>query len=185
MNPRGEPVLARERTGWVSERRIHREMHISECHFSRCGRLVFCLILSFFFSGIAFGHDFTAVLYSHETQGGFTNIWRVSSDVLAKAPIWKAGGEPPLSPGKAVAIAKAHIIAAGGNKDLWVADMALNPVFPGSKEYEGVYYYNICFGGGSCVGHFQRCILLMDGTIIEPEWEGSKPTIITPGDYDE
>lgn len=124
-------------------------------------------------------------LFRHETQGGHTNVWYASSDALKKMPLWTVGSEPPLSLGRAVEIAKTRIISEGGDTNLWIDSITVCPVFPGYKEYEGVYYYNIRCGGASYLGHFSRCIILMSGTIVEPTWLGTRPKSNSPWANDE
>ena len=93
------------------------------------------------------------------------------------------GEEPPLSPGKALKIAK-YWITGGKDYHVWVMDISITPF--GATSGKGIYYYNILFGGASYVGHLNRCIILMDGTIIQPELLGVRKSYhYDPWSFDE
>ena len=139
--------------------------------------------MAIFSAGAVCGQDYKIEIYGHENQWGNTNIWLVSKRVLLNAPHWKAGKEPPLSPGKAIKIARKWIFAKGAYPDFWIEDIELKPFAPTSRT--GIYFYNILIGGAGLVGHVQRCIILMDGTIVEPEILGSKSTHYQSWDFDE
>jgi hypothetical protein len=136
-------------------------------------------------ASIAYGQSDMIELFEHENQWGSTNIWLISFHAVTNQPIWKARKEPPLLPGKAINIAKKWIISQGGSKDLWIDDITLSPVFRTSETFSGIYYYNIRFGDAGLVGHYQRCIILMDGTIVKPELLGMKMNHNDPWDFDE
>lgn len=90
-------------------------------------------------------------------------------------------GEPPLSVGRAIKIAQEHLV--GGTNGYWIQEIKLTPVAPMSQT--DIYYYNILLGGVSCVGHYRRCIILMDGSVVEPQKLGSKVKHHDPADFDE
>lgn len=136
-----------------------------------------------FLSSGCLGQQFTVEIYRHEVQGGHTNVWRVSSAMLANVPQWKLGTEPPLSLAQAIEIARTNVLFGEGNTNLWIAEIAVRPVFPGAGTFGNVYYYNIRFGGASYIGHYRRCIVLMDGTVVKPDWFGTKPKTIGSWSY--
>jgi hypothetical protein len=110
-------------------------------------------------------------LYAHVTNtGGETNVWRVSMGTIKQIPLWKMDdGKPPLSMEKAIKTAKAWVISRGCERGCWVADVEICPVFATSGRAQPCYY-NVLFGGVGIFGHFRRCIVLMDGTVVEPVW---------------
>ena len=138
------------------------------------------------FPSFCVAQDFTLEIYRHEAVGGRTNIWRVSSKMLAKVPKWILGTKPPLRLDQAVEIARTNVISGAGAGDFWIDEITLRPVIPaGAGPFGNVYYYNICFGEISYVGHYRRCIVLMDGTVVKPGWLGAEPKIIEPWYYEE
>jgi hypothetical protein len=142
-----------------------------------------CLTLTLtLFPVITRGNDAVLQLYHSLNQWGSTNVWLVSIHSLTNAPKWTFGKEPPLSVSKAIRIAKAYLVT-GTNEVYWIEDIRLTPVGPTSES--GIYYYNILFGGTSYVGHCQRCILLMDGTIVHPRILGAKSRDYSPWAFDE
>ena len=123
-------------------------------------------------------------LYHHVNQWGSTNVWFASQYTLTHTPKWKAGEEePPLSLGKAIDIARKHLAYPDGKGAYWIQEIAVTPFAPTSNT--GIYYYNIVLGGTSYVGHWNRCIILMDGTIVQPQILGSKSTHYDPSNFDE
>jgi hypothetical protein len=116
--------------------------------------------------------DSEVELFTHPNNGGLeTNVWIVPLATLDIAPKWKMGeGEPPLSVGKAITLARKWLISKGCDTNAWVAELTIRPVAPQSQKYQRICYYNILFGGVGFFGHFKRCIVLMDGTIVEPQW---------------
>ena len=130
--------------------------------------------------------DFKLTLYEHQSYGG-TNVWLVAKSRLDKLPSWKFGdGEPPLPVGKAAATAKAWLVSRGCSTNSCVVEVTIRPVSPYEGEFQGICYYNFLFGNVGLVGHYQRCLVLMDGTIVEPGWLGTPPKNISDyAQYDE
>jgi hypothetical protein len=148
----------------------------------RC--LFYCALLVALVRDISFGED-DLELFRHETQGGHTNVWLVSFATLDRAPRWNDGEKPPLPLEAAVKISKQWIISQGANTNLWIDSIEIRPVFPGYIKYEGIYYYNVRYGGVGYIGHHRRCIILMSGKIVKPRWLGSNPKSDAPWAYDE
>jgi hypothetical protein len=146
--------------------------------------LFYCFAVGLF-SHTAFCHDDGFEIYRHINQWEQTNIWRISVQRLTNAPVWKGQEEPPLSIGRALKIAETHIAMANKatHGSCWVMEINLTQVAPMSNT--GIYYYNILLGGVSYVGHFRRCIILMDGSIVEPQILGSKSNHYDPWNFDE
>ena len=93
---------------------------------------------------------------------------------------------PPLSLDQAVKIAERRMVPKGAEKTAWIVEIIVKPFSPaGDRKYGGIYYYNILFGGIGLVGHYERCIILMDGTVVEPELLGAKRQHYNPWDFDE
>lgn len=148
----------------------------------RC--LLYCVLLITFSRNVCFGDD-NLVLFRHETQGGHTNVWLVSFAALEAVPKWNDGENPPLSLEGAVKISKRWMISQGADTNLWVESIEVRPVFPGYGKYEGIYYYNVLYGGVGYVGHHRRCLILMSGKILQPRWLGSRPKSDASWAYDE
>ena len=140
-------------------------------------------LATFVFINVSTAEDSEFLLFSHPSNGDLkTNVWMVSLDTLKKAPQWKMGeGEPPLSLGKAIELARNWIISRGCDTNSWVREVTVRPVYPMNGEYQHICHYNILFGGVGIYGHYRRCIMLMDGTILEPKWAGAGPKY--PSDY--
>lgn len=151
--------------------------------------IAYIILIWVFFAKVAFGQvDVVKAnnveLYYHVNQWGSTNVWFTSQYALTNAPKWKAGEEePPLSLGKAIDIAKKQMVYPEGKGVYWIEEIAVTPFAPTSDT--GIYYYNIVFGGVSYVGHLRRCIMLMDGTIVQPQILGVKSKHYDPSSFDE
>jgi hypothetical protein len=107
------------------------------------------------------------------SQSGATNEWRLSVSRMEILPLWKPGSEePPLALGKAVQVAKKWIISKGSSTNAWVDNIVIRPIYSEEEKHRYTFYYNIWFGGVGHYGHHMRCIVLMDGTVLEPEQLG-------------
>jgi len=96
-----------------------------------------------------------------------TNIWWLSATQAARLPKWHSGGaQPPLSLNKALKSAKKWIDSKGGGS---VEEVVLRPVGRNdSSPYRNLFYYRFTFGVAPYLNHLS-CIILMDGTTLEPE----------------
>jgi hypothetical protein len=96
-----------------------------------------------------------------------TNVWWLSRTQAARLPKWHAADtKPPLSLNKALRSAKKWIDAKGGGV---IEEVVLRPVDPSdSTPYGHLFYYRISFGVAPYGNHL-TCIVLMDGTVLEPE----------------
>jgi hypothetical protein len=131
------------------------------------------------------GEEGVLELFSHTTQNGHTNVCRIPISRLKEAPLWTPGEEPPpLEIGKAVTISKDWLVSRGNNSKLWVEDIEVRPL-ASTGIYRHIFYYNIRFGGVGLFGHYQRCLLLMNGNVILPECLGEKAAVNSLINFDE
>jgi hypothetical protein len=100
--------------------------------------------------------------------GAGTNQWWLSQDRLERLPRWKGHGDPPVSIKKAVKVAQKWISPKGGEND--VESILLRPIGPGDmrSKYRFAYFYIIRFGVAPFGNHI-TCVVLMDGTVLEPK----------------
>lgn len=143
--------------------------------------ILFSCLATALFTHAASGQDDGFVFYRHINQWERTNVWFISYERLTNAPKWKGQGEPPLSVSRALNIAEKHVGACTNNS--CVVEISLTPFCPMTDA--GIYYYNILLGGMSYVGHLRRCIILMDGSVVEPQILGSKSKHYGPASFDE
>lgn len=96
-----------------------------------------------------------------------TNIWWLSATQAGRLPKWHSRStQPPLSLDKAVRSAKKWIDSKGGGD---VYEVVLRPVGPeDSSPYRQLFYYRFTFDVAPYQNHL-TCIVLMDGTTLEPE----------------
>ena len=111
-------------------------------------------------------------LFVYQTDGdrscGGTNVWWLSPRQAAQLPKWHPGrsAQPPLSLKKALKSAKKWIDSKGGGE---IEEVVLRPVqHSDSSPYRQLFYYRIRFGVAPYLNHL-TCIILMDGTVLEPE----------------
>lgn len=106
-------------------------------------------------------------VYSRVSGYGFTNTWYVPTSKLMKLPGWNGPGEPPLSVGKAVSVAKA-----------WIASKSLNNSYVNSIDFKSFNFqapsgpcwiYIIHFQEVAMFGSWATCVVLPDGSVVEPE----------------
>jgi hypothetical protein len=134
------------------------------------------LIIALCFGWLAFagannlqGQESRLLLYqTDKDQGGGTNLWWLSLSRVEQLPKWLPDKpEPPVSQTKALKIARKWITSQGG----WGGDVEyilLSSVNPDEPSFRSVFYYRIRFGFPPYKNHV-TCIILMDGTVLEPE----------------
>ncbi len=82
-------------------------------------------------------------------------------------PQWKPDEEkPPLSLTKAIQIAAKWIAKRSGGGD--VETILIRPVGLANDQFRYIYFYQIKFGVNP-IDNYMTCIVLMDGTVLEPE----------------
>src|ERR1035438_674418 len=110
--------------------------------------------------------------------GGRTNQWWLPLNRLERLPHWRGHGNPPVSLKNALKAARKWITPKSGDGD--VDHILLRPINPDDSDskYRFSYFYTIEF----CVspyGNHITCVVLMDGTVLEPKvlpWRESRPT---------
>jgi hypothetical protein len=141
---------------------------------------IICLTLSIFSLAARAGEEFKISVHQHVSGYGITNTWFIAKSRLEKLPKWDEQGEPPLSVGKAASLAKDWVVSKGGQTNCYVVSIQFrsidrgNPPVPPSKEsllspvraywFYVVNYYQVYQYGSSVT-----CVVLPDGSIIEPE----------------
>lgn len=99
-----------------------------------------------------------------------TNVWIVPASRLETMPTWKSeAAEPPLSVGRAAALAKDWVVSKGAATNAFVEHIEirfLNNENSKSK-YFGTAFYVIHFGNVGNYGHHMTGVVLMDGSIAE------------------
>ena len=83
-------------------------------------------------------------------------------------------GEPPLPVGKAVSLAKAWVVSKGGATNSYVETVVFRSMDRGgpNSKFRPFWFYTIRFHDVYQFGSSVTCIVLLDGSIVEPE---SKP----------
>jgi hypothetical protein len=110
------------------------------------------------------------MIHQADAYGGAgTNQWWLPLDRLERLPRWQGQGDPPVRIKKALRVARQWIAKKSGDGD--VDHILLRPINPDSAEakFRLVYYYTIKF----CVspyGNHITCVVLMDGTVLEPKF---------------
>jgi len=102
--------------------------------------------------------------------------WFLSTNRCSKLPAWHPEKkDPPLSVKKAIRIAKSWLVKkglGGGQIEL----ILLRPVNrTDDGPYRSTFFYVIEFGVAP-YGNHVTCVVLMDGTVLEPERVGESAT---------
>jgi hypothetical protein len=145
-----------------------------------------CLAFFVFTLAAYAGEDFKFPIYQRVSGYGVTNTWFVPMSRLEKLPKWNEQGEPPLSVGKAMSLAKAWIVSKGFNTNCWVSsiefrsvDRGAPPVPPNKlsvpSKLRPCWFYIIHFEEVAMVGSWATCVVLSDGSIVEPECSPKVP----------
>jgi len=119
--------------------------------------------------------DIKYPVYHHISGYGFTNTWYVTKSRLETIPRWDENGEPPLSAGKALSLAKAWVASkgAGSPTNTCVESIVLrswSQDYPNSPN-RSFWFYKIQFCNTFQYANHMTCIVLLDGSIVEPESE--------------
>jgi hypothetical protein len=101
-------------------------------------------------------------------MGAGTNQWWLPLERVERLPRWGGQGDPPVSIDQALRVARKWIAPKSGNGD--VHRILLRPINPDSlaSKFRFCYFYTIEF----CVspyGNHITCVVLMDGTVLEPK----------------
>lgn len=107
------------------------------------------------------------LVHSEDANNGRQRIHTVTKKQMEADLKWDGKGEPPLPFGKALKIVQSHLLAENpGYDDLRVASVNLGRygnLIPGPNWY---YLFNMWTGE---LGDNFEVVMLMDGTVLEPE----------------
>jgi hypothetical protein len=145
----------------------------------KTAHLIICLLLFVSTLATRASEDSKYPIHRHESDYGFTNVWFITKSRLETLPVWKdEKEEPPLSIGKAIALAKAWAVSKGASTNAFVETIVFRSMSPGApnSKFRSVYFYNIRFGEVVQFGSHMTCIILLDGSIVEPESIGRPHT---------
>ena len=109
---------------------------------------------------------------------GYRIAWRASKNVLARAPRWDGRGEPPLSVGSAVRIARKYLASRGSTAAVAMVEHVhlrqgysdAGDYLPGEERPE-YFVYSIEFAApvGVPLWKPERLVLvLLDGSVVPP-----------------
>jgi hypothetical protein len=135
---------------------------------------IICLTLFGFTMAARAGDDSKFPIYRHVNFFGNTNTWFVPTSDFDKLPKWDEKGEPPLSVGKAVSLAKAEMVSIGGSTNAYVMSVEFHPAGPAStvpkySKFHSFWFYVIHFEEVWTVGSSATCVVLMDGSVLWPQ----------------
>jgi hypothetical protein len=106
-------------------------------------------------------------LCANARRSGVTNEWWLPLARLDSLPKWYPEKQPlPLSLEKALRTAKKWAAEQAGVPKIWLQSVTIRSVQPNEERYQHVFYFKFLFG----VDPFDRiaCVVLMDGTVLEP-----------------
>jgi hypothetical protein len=134
--------------------------------------IALCLgLLSFTAVRSVDGEEARLLLYQTDMDwGGGTNQWWLPNSRLQQVPKWHPEkSAPPISQTKALKIARNWLASKGVSGTYDVDYILLKAVGTGIDERRFNFYYRIGFGNINAYLNHMTCIVLMDGTILEPE----------------
>jgi hypothetical protein len=136
-------------------------------------RSIICLTLFIFNLSAFASEDFPFPIYQRVSGYGITNIWFVAKSQIEKTAGWDEKGEPPLPVGKAVSLAKAWVVSKGGSTNSYVVSVIFRSAAmgepTGSSSFRRFWFYTIRFHEVYQFGSGVTCVVLSDGSIVEPE----------------
>lgn len=108
------------------------------------------------------------IILSHDRRSGEHLEWSIPESRISKSPRWNSTQEQvPLSVRDALANSCSWVKrkTEGGACDL--EEICIRPFAYESNAFRGIYYYKIMYG----VRPFDNlpCIVLMDGSVVEPK----------------
>lgn len=127
-------------------------------------KVIVCLALLILTLAAYAGEDFSFPIYHRVSGYGFTNTWFVAESRFVKKAEWDEKGEPRLSVGKAVSLAKAWVVSKGGEPYSYVSDIEFRSVDRGAplgspSKLRPFWFYVIRFHEVYLVGSSMTCIL--------------------------
>ena len=129
------------------------------------------VILTFAGAETVCGADTRILLFETDMDwGGGTNQWWLSLSQMDRLPKWnpQKNDRPLVAVETALKMARKWIFKKAGFRGV-VEEIVLRPVHPDEAPYNSVFYYRIRFQAGP-YGNHMTCIVLMDTTVLEPEW---------------
>ena len=137
----------------------------------KVGLCSLCLV----FENGAFGEDNTRILlYSEVRRSGQTNEWWLPYARLETLPRWNpAHEEAPVSLSRAIALATNWVVSKEGPGIGYIDEIHIASFHSTAKTFRYVYYYRIIFQARWA--DYMGCIVLMDGTVLEPEKKPQRP----------
>lgn len=106
-------------------------------------------------------------MYAEVRRSGVTNEWWLPVDRLKSCPRWDPLHEKvPLPPDRAAKIAAEWIEKREGFKVTEIEDIQIGTFHSDAKEFHHVFYYRFLYSPRQF--DFASCIVLMDGTVVEP-----------------
>lgn len=119
------------------------------------------------------------LLHSGDRRSGANYEWWVPIERMKRLPDWKPniadGGDPPLSVGAAVKIARLWVIKNGAPKDTRLQRVFLKPIDWEGTLFPNEYYYIITFEAGLLDSI--DCVVLVDGSVVEPKRVAEKKEV--------
>jgi hypothetical protein len=146
-------------------------------------KLLFIICFGFLFLNTAFvvrGEEKIELCQADAYLGGLKCLWVLPISRLEHLPLWKENkGNPPLSVRKAISAARKWIATQNAYKSpgYEVESLLIRPILPSVNQsrsgrfskYSDAYFYKIEFGMPPFENHI-TCVVLMDGTVLEPEY---------------
>jgi len=134
---------------------------------------LFCLTFCFFTLASLAAEDDKYPIFSRVSFYGPTNTWFVTRSQLNRVPGWDEKGEPPLPVAKAVSLATAWVVSKGGGTNSFVETIEFRSLERGNPKgkYRSFWFYKIRFHDAFRYGNSVTCIVLLDGSIVEPKSE--------------
>ena len=120
------------------------------------------------------GEDISFPIYQRVSGYGYTNTWFVAESRFVKKAEWDEKGEPRLSVGKAVSLAKAWVVSKGGSPNSYVCGIEFRSLDRGAppdspSKFRPFWFYVIRHCEVYQVGSSMTCIVLLDGSVVEPK----------------
>ena len=136
-------------------------------------RPIICLMFLIFAFTACAGEDFKFPIYSRVSGYGYTNTWFVPMSQLEKQPRWDERDRPPLSVGKAISLSKAWLVSKGFSTNCYVGSIEFRSVDRGAppdsdSKLRPCWFYIIQFEEVAMVGSWATCVVLPDGSVVQP-----------------
>jgi hypothetical protein len=95
--------------------------------------------------------------------------WRISTNLAERLPSWSPDKKsPPCSLERAIQTARAWVVSLGEDENPIVNTIYILPITPNQDtRYLDKYYYRIRLRAGPAF-NYTTCIVLMDGSVLEP-----------------